>query len=163
MAVNPSCPTVISTRSYAGTPPSSAGLRIIPPVFPVPSTVLSPPSVLSKRLCNKMQTCESRSKLASCLQEMLAPGRAHLVKDRVVSHLDACVVLLASDDHLYHWLDVVAHELSGFKHLHSDLQGRKPGNRMLACNRDSSLKGHNILLRNIYQGYKGEAQRDGGK
>ena len=34
---------------------------------------------------------------------------------------------MASDDHLHHWLDVVAHQLPGFKHLHSDLQGRDQG------------------------------------
>lgn len=48
---------------------------------------------------------------------------AHLIEESIVSHLDPCFVLVASNDHLDHRLDVVAHELSGFIHLHSDLQG----------------------------------------
>lgn len=50
---------------------------------------------------------------------------AHLVEERVVSHLGTCVVLMASNDHLHQWLEVVAHELAGFKHLHLDLPGTK--------------------------------------
>lgn len=50
---------------------------------------------------------------------------AHLIEERVVSHLGPCVELLASDDHLYHRLEVIAHELAGFKHLHLDLPGTK--------------------------------------
>lgn len=50
------------------------------------------------------------------------PCSAHLIEERVVSHLDPCVVLLTSNDHFHHRIDVVAHELSGFIHLHSNLQ-----------------------------------------
>lgn len=63
--------------------------------------------------------------LAGSLPEV--PRSAHLVKERVVPHLDACLVLLACDGHLHHWFDVVAHELSGFKHLHSNLRAEHMG------------------------------------
>lgn len=64
-----------------------------------------------------------------------SPGSAHLIEERVISHLDPRVVLLACDGHLHHWLDVVTHELPGFKHLHPNLQRRVSGDQAPSRNK----------------------------
>ena len=77
----------------------------------------------------KVQACQlpigNAQPLAGSLPDV--PCAAHLVKERVVSHLDTCLVLLASNGHPHHWFDVVAHELSGFKHFYSNLRGEHMG------------------------------------
>jgi hypothetical protein len=82
------------------------------------------------------------------------PHSAHLIEERIISHLDPCAVPMARNGHFYHWLDVVAQELSGFKHLHPNLQKEHTGDSMLGAQapiliQDSSLKIKIVLTRNI--------------
>lgn len=82
-----------------------------------------------------LQTVHLGSKLASCFRGMpgsrLAPlpyvaCSAYLIEERIVSHLDPSEMLLICNVYLYYRFDVVAQELSGFKHLHPDLQRGHP-------------------------------------
>lgn len=64
----------------------------------------------------------------SCLAHLPdLPCSAYLIEERVVPHLDPCVMLAAHNGHLGYGLDVVAHELSPFKHLHPNLQSKEHG------------------------------------
>ena len=51
---------------------------------------------------------------------------AYLIEERIVSHLDPSEMLLICNVYLYYRFDVVAQKLSGFKHLHPDLQRGHP-------------------------------------
>lgn len=79
-----------------------------------------------------LQTFPLGSKVASCfwgrptcswlphLPEVACS--AYLIEEGIVSRLDPSDVLLACNVYLHHRLDVVAQELSGFKHLQPNLQ-----------------------------------------
>lgn len=81
----------------------------------------------SIRACS-LRTVHLGSKLASCFQQCPAPGwllvacSAYLIEESIVSHLDPRDMLLVRNVYLHYGFDVVAQELSGFKHLHPNLQ-----------------------------------------
>lgn len=65
----------------------------------------------------------SRKMPSSWLAHLPCMARsAYLIEERIVSYLDPCDMLMACNVYLHHWLDVVAQELSGFKHLYPNLQ-----------------------------------------